>query len=216
VSAPTTYANPYWDEVRDLVTVERYHTWETPSRQIGGAARWHDTAGRTSFSDRYAWTITAPDTVAFVAEHVGPRVLDPLAGTGYWGYLLGQLGADVVSTDLNPATGATEAERIWHSRAEPFCPVLKSDAVDSVTVNGEGRVLVLSWPPYSEPIGAQVLAAYRGDRFVFIGEGDGGCCGGDDMWSLIRDGWHEVADHRPVQWYGMHDYVTVYERGAES
>jgi hypothetical protein len=216
VITETTYANPYWDAVRDLVNVEKYHSWESPSRQIGGAARWREMLGRHDLVDRYAWTITAPDTVAFVAEHVGPAVIDPLAGSGYWGHLLSQLGADVLCSDLNPPTGRPDAEQVWHSRSHPFCPVLAADAVDAVTVNGEGRTLLLSWPPYSDPTGARILDAYRGERFVFIGEGDYGCCGDDAMWSAILGGWHSVAEHRPVQWYGLHDYVTVYERGAES
>jgi hypothetical protein len=216
MTSVTTYANPYWDAVRDLVHVERYHTWEEEARFIGGAARWRETLGRHDLVDRYAWTITAPDTVKFVAEHIGPRVLDPLAGSGYWGYLLGQLGADVLCTDLNPPTGRSDVEQIWHSRVDPFCPVIASDAVDSVTVNGEDRILLLAWPPYSDPIGAKVLNAYRGSRFVFIGESEYGCCGDEDMWDLIRNGWQAVAEHRPVQWYGLHDYVTVYVRQRPS
>ncbi|BCZ25284.1 hypothetical protein MTY59_51390 [Mycobacterium senriense] len=31
-------------------------------------------------------------------------LLDPIAGTGYWAYLLTQLGVDVVCYDLNPGT----------------------------------------------------------------------------------------------------------------
>lgn len=207
MTALTTYANPYWDAVSSLAHIERYHTWEEPARFIGGATRWRETAGRHDLTSQYAWTITAPDTVDFVAEHAGTRVIDPLAGTGYWAHLLGQRGADVAASDLNPPN---TAKNLWHRAGEVFVPVAARDAVDAVEETD--RTLLLSWPPYDEPTGAAVLNAYRGDRVVYIGEGESGCCGTDEMWAALRSNWTEVAEHRPVQWYGLHDWVTVYDR----
>lgn len=212
MSAPTTYANPYWDAVRDKVHTERYHSWEKESRQIGSIYKWADTVGRHELVKRYAWTITAPDTVEFVAAHLGPRAIDPLAGSGYWAYLLGQHGIDVVASDIAPPD---RAKNEWHTGVDPYVPITQLDAADAVAAHDQDRTLLLAWPPYDDPIGAGIVNAYRGRRIVFIGESDGGCTGGDDMWTALSESWHEVADHRPVQWYGLHDWITVYERTAQ-
>jgi hypothetical protein len=216
VTAPTTYANPYWDVLSEFAREQARHPWDQ-GMFVGGYDTPRDreaALSRHDLTSRFAWTVTDPDTVAFVVEHAGPRVIDPLAGSGYWAWLLRQHGADVAASDLNPPGENTKNQ--WHRGETTHTEVVAADAVDAVTVLGDDRVLLLSWPPYDDPIGANALAAYLGPRVIYIGEGESGCCGDDDMCSAIRTGWHEVAEHRPVQWYGMHDYVTVYERGAAS
>lgn len=218
MTAPTTpnaalaYRNPYWDTVAGSARIEAYHPWDK-GLFVGGYERDADRAlhlRRHELTSEYAWTITGPATVAFVAEQCGPRVVDPLAGSGYWAWLLRQHGADVVASDLDPPNVAANK---WH-RGGVWTSVAALDAVEAIeAVEGTDWTLLLSWPPYDDPIGAKILTAYRGPRIVYIGEGDNGCCGDDDMWSLLRSGWHEVAEHRPVQWWGLHDWVTVYERG---
>jgi hypothetical protein len=32
------------------------------------------------------------------------------------------------------------------------------------------------------------------------------------MFDALERDWAETVDHRPVQWFGMHDWVTVYDR----
>lgn len=213
MSAPTTYANPYWDAVSDRVREDRWLSYQSTGLVVGGLDHMNEWVDRTDLVGQYAWTITSPEAVAFVAEHIGQSAIDPLAGSGYWAFLLAQHGIDVAASDIAPPDVTKNG---YHKAGVTHVTVAQADAVDAVTVLGEGRTLLLAWPPYSEPIGAQVLAAHQGERFVFIGEGEWGCCGGEDMWDVIRDGWHSVAEHRPVQWWGMHDYITVYERGAES
>lgn len=198
-----TGANPYWDEVAPGVMSGQYD-----GRQVGdfnGNSNW--LVKRRDLVSRYAWTITAPDTVTFVAEHAGPRLLDPMAGTGYWAALLGQRGVDVAAYDANrpgPDNG-------WHHGASTWIPVRSGQAID-VAATHTDRTLLLAWPPYSTPDGAKTLAAYRGNRVIYIGENEGGCCGDDDMFDLFDRGWRPIAEHSPVQWVGIHDYITVYER----
>lgn len=199
--------NPYWDAVKDLVTTEDARSWEPGALYVGGIHNWEATKDRFERTSEYAWTITSPESVAFVAEHAGPSVIDPMAGSGYWAYLLGQLGIDVQASDIKPGDSQ------WHQTGT-WVDVASLDAVTAVSGAHPSRVLLLSWPPYDQAIGASVLAAFRGDRVVYIGEGEGGCCGDDAMFSLLEQQWTEVADHRPVQWYGLHDWITVYDRKA--
>lgn len=205
MSAPTTYANPYWDAVSDQVR-ESDMPWR-PGLTVGGLGDWKPMIRRGDLTSEYAWTVTDPASVAFVAEHAGGRVIDPLAGTGYWAHILGQHGIDVAASDLNPPGTAVNE---WHRAGKAFVPVAARDAVDAVEETD--RTLLLSWPPYDDPIGAAVLNAYRGDRVIYIGEGEYGCCGTDEMFSAFESDWTQVAEHQPVQWYGMHDWITVYDR----
>lgn len=208
----TAYANPYWDAVRDFVRDHDY-SWDK-GLYVGGFGTGNDRNAylrRDALTSQYAWTITDPSSVEFVVEQCGPRVIDPMAGTGYWAWLLRQHGADVAASDLTPPGGATKNH--WHRSAALHTEVVSADAVDAVTVFGDDRVLLLSWPPYDDPIGAEVIEAYAGKRIVYIGENNGGCCGNDHMWGLLHS-WAEVAEHKPVQWYGLHDWVTVFERAS--
>ena len=41
---------------------------------------------------------------------------------------------------------------------------------------------------------------------------DGGCTGDEDFHTLLDEEWTEIACHRPIQWWGIHDDITVFER----
>ncbi len=205
-------SNAYWDAVKD--DVRPADTPWDPGPQVGAPDYtdpewWRRNVGRNDYVRRYAWTITAPETVAFVVEHSGSAVVDPMAGSGWWAYLLGEAGVDVAASDLYlPGTD----DNHWHRDVEPWVPITALDGVEAVRQHGAGRSLLLAWPPYDSPAGADILDAFQGDRVVFIGEGEGGCTGDDRLFALLDADWVEVAAHRPVQWYGIHDHVIVYDR----
>ncbi len=204
--------NDYWEAVRHHVhpTGSLWGTPEVGSLPVGRGPdayrRWaKDTPQRHEHVHRYSWTITDPDTVAFVAQHSGGRLVDPMAGTGWWAHLLGQHGVDVVSYDVDPVGNH------WHKGADLHAPVVAMEAVDAVALHPD-RTLFLSWPPYDKPDGADTIRAYRGDRLILIHEGEGGCIGDDDMFAELATNWVEVASHVPVQWFGLHDRIDVYTR----
>jgi hypothetical protein len=203
-----TATNDYWEAVRAHVEHDAWGGGPTVD-EYGGLAKRQGRGGfehrcdRRELTSQFSWTVTDPATVAFVLEHCGPAVVDPL----------GLAGVDVAASDLDPPNGADANN--WH-RGSAHLEVLRMDAVDAIGLSDPARMLLLSWPPYDSPVGHDVIAAYRGDRIVYIGEGSYGCCGDENMWRLIEAEWVEVVDHRPVQFYGMHDWVTVYERKAAS
>jgi hypothetical protein len=213
--ADTDIANPFWDEIAHMVEPCRMR-WDEGYYEIGNPMKRDENGqwsadstyllgSRFDYCGKYTWTVTDPATVEFVAEHSTGRMVDPLAGTGYWAYLLGQLGVDVVCSDLQPETNH------WHAGYRLHVPVAKMQGVYAAGLHSD-RALLLSWPPYSNSSGHDVVQAYKGDRVVYIGEGHGGCCGSDELHELFESEWVEVADHRPVQWWGIHDWVTVYDR----
>lgn len=214
MSTVTALDNPYWDAVKDHINPTG-SLWRTPEVDWSAGVRRHDLVSR------YSWTITDPVTVAFIAEHSGGRLVDPMAGTGYWGWVLAQLGVDVLNYDLKPP-GPDHEDNHWHRNQAAHSSVAQLSVVDSVALH-PNRTLMLSWPPYGFE-GATVLDAYRGDRVIYVGETMGGCCGDDAMFEAFGDtysdepivgaAWTKVAEHVPVQWLGMHDVVNVYERAS--
>lgn len=203
--------NAYWEAVRKHVGNDSLYggpcvdTYGSITRDPGIRV------DRTALTSRYSWTVTDPTTVDFVVEHAGLAVVDPMAGSGWWAHLLIEAGVTAYASDKNPPDG-TDANH-WH-RDDTHVPVARADVADAVELAGSQATLLLSWPPMDDA-GYRGLKAYRGDRLIFIGEGDGGCTGDEVLFELLRDAWTEVAEHRPVQWYGLHDYVTVYDRNGD-
>src|SRR5580693_8109123 len=157
-----------------------------------------------------------PDAVAFVAKHAQGGLVDPIAGTGYWAYLLAQVGVDVVCYDLNPGTALITNG--WHGD-DLYAEICAKDGAEAVALHAD-RTLFLSWPPYDQDVGARILMAYNGKRVIYIGEdhrvrdlGRAGATGDDDMHQILDSDWTEVDSRQRVQFWGIRDRVTVYERG---
>lgn len=212
-------ANPYWDAVSGRIDPTG-SLWNTPT--VDGIGRYRGPDGRFDvdrwareslkrhdYVKRYAWTITDPATVAFVAKHALGRLVDPMAGTGYWAHILAQAGVDVVAYDLNPPGPDTDANH-WHKHVPAHTTIGQADAIESVAQNAD-RTLLLSWPPHGFNA-CPVLDAYDGSRVIYIGEDWGGCCGDDNLFEAFGRDWVETAEHVPVQWDGLHDIVHVYDR----
>jgi hypothetical protein len=204
--------NPYWDAVKDCV--------ETDTRGGGNAVvgffdlnrsaqeNMARSPNRLTLTRKYCWTIPDPETVEFVARHARNGLVDPLAGTGYWAYLLGQLGVNVTCYDLKP--GTVLHDNGWHG-TDLYATIGAKDCADAVVLHPD-RTLFLSWPPHGQDVGARTVLAYRGDRVIYVGEGHGGGTGDDELHAILKRDWAEADSRVPVQWWGQRDRVTVYER----
>lgn len=206
-----TIDNPYWEAIKDCVETESLSGklvvgYFSVDRSVEeNIAR---TPNRQRLVRKYTWSVPDPDTVAFVAQHVRAGLVDPIAGTGYWAYLLAQLGVDVVCYDLHP--GAALATNGWHD-GDLHADVRAMDCAEAVASHPD-RTLFLSWPPHGQDVGARILRAYKGTRVIYLGDARGGATGDDDMHRILDMHWTQVATHQPVQWWGQHDRVVVYER----
>jgi hypothetical protein len=203
--------NPFWEAVKDCVAADTFH-----GNPVVGEFRLDRSVAesmaripnRQRLVRKYCWSIPDPETVAFVAGHGRDGLVDPMAGTGYWAYLLTQLGVDVVSYDLNP--GAELATNGWHGD-DLYAEVHAKDAAEAVRLHPD-RTLLLSWPPHGQDGGARTLAAYGGERVIYLGDARGGATGDDEMHDVLETRWREIDSHTPVQWWGQHDRVAVFER----
>ena len=210
-----TINNPFWEAIKDCVEPDSLQ-----GNPVVGEFRsdlsveecMARTPNRQRLVRKYCWTIPDPDTVAFVAEHAHGGLVDPMAGTGYWAYLLAQVGVDVVCYDLNP--GAALVTNGWHGE-DLYAEVCAKDAAEAAALHPD-RTLFLSWPPHARDVGARILVAYKGKRVIYIGQGHGRGTGDDQMHRILDTDWTEVDSRKPVQWWGVYDRVRVYERAFTS
>lgn len=209
--------NPYWDIVKAIpgndIDLKYDHVWRPDWTQN----REHS---RNELCGKYSWAIPDPDSLAFVAKHLAPKAIEIGAGTGYWASLLAQMGVDMLCYDLNPPQHSGENHyhsphagdygRLLNVTREVFFDVQSGN--HEMAASHPQRTLFLCWPPYSESMASNALKAYQGTKLVFIGECEGGCTGDDEFFALLAEQWHLIDNHTPVQWWGIHDEIEVYER----
>lgn len=211
--------NPYWDEIgfdkvgfdqlQEGMVVQVPYTDTSRRRScfdydFNASLEW-----RRSLVPRYAWTISHPQTVAFVVDHSDQRILDPLAGTGYWARLLAERGKTVHAYDLR--ADDLDANK-WHPGQPHWTTVLPGNAPVVTAEAGPEPTLLLSWPPMNDPLAYLTLTAYQGDTLIYMGDPWCAFTGDQRFAQLLDADWTQRESHTPVQWFGTHDYVCFYER----
>lgn len=215
---PPGVENPYWQIVRQMPTSRLRFTGEpwSPESFAYHPETFKPTGpSRNDLVRRYSWAITDPASVSFVAEHANGGLVEIGAGTGYWAWQLSQRGVPVIPYDIAPPD---LDENGWCQEKGPdglelrpvFQTVLRGTAQDAAL---KRHPLFLCWPPMSS-MAADALAAYRGDRVIYIGEGDWGCTANDDFHEALNADWEEIAEHVGVRWSGINDRITVYRRAT--
>lgn len=170
-----------------------------------------DHLDRNELCGRYSWAIPGPEAVKSIAE-MFPRIVEVGAGRGYWAKVLSDAGVDVVAYEPTVQDGDLSGNH-WHASEYEIGLYFDLQQGDATACAKHGnRALLLCWPPYSDPMAATALQAYPGNDLIWIGEGDGGCCGGEDFWEMIRDGWMEQCWWSIPQWPCMRDHVAIYRR----
>jgi hypothetical protein len=231
-----TPPNPFWDEAASLFVfpVDRYDDglW-TAVRMRRFEKQLKSVEERDNYCRRYAWAVPDPDSLQFVAEHLGPRAVEIGAGLGYWAWQLSLRGVDILAYDSAPPDkvindfciprevsirDAEIAQEAYEEAIGGKSPGIFPKLWYPVELGGpealaqhSDRTLFLCWPPYATPMADRCLQHYQGNRLVYIGE-HGGCNGDDDFFERLEAQWNEVAGHRIVSWFGIHDAIAVYER----
>lgn len=220
--------NPYWDIVQtfpgDRIERDYHHRWVPNPYPWGEDRPLVDGTyvGRNELCGTYAWSIPDPDSLQFVARVLGDSAVEIGAGTGYYASLLAQMGVDIICYDLYPPqhTGQNHYHSPRNKKQDGLLGITREVFFDVragnhlMAAEHSDRTLFLCWPPYEDQMAYHTLQAYQGQRFVYIGEGEGGCTGDDAFFALLDEAWHLVESHTPVQWSGIHDVIEVYERST--
>jgi len=105
---------------------------------------------------------------------VGKRILEVCAGDGRLTRFLQQEGVSMLT--------ATDTKDGKDCDLDPIVigeDVLEFEAIAAVD-NFNPALVIIAWPPYGSTVPEQILE--KGIPIIFIGEGDGGCCGSDELW----------------------------------
>jgi hypothetical protein len=190
---------------------------------------------RNDMVKEYAFAIPSPDSLNWIANHLNGRpIWDVGAGRGYWSWMLWQMGVEVTAYDSAPPTEGRNGyfsykntveskefpdgrvvyteKRVRDLTPHQYFPITKPKGLAYLR-NPGNAVLFLCWPPYGSSMADRILQAYKGDTFIYIGEGEGGCTGDDAFFARLENHWVEV-DYDPnfVSWSMIHDRLEIYAR----
>jgi hypothetical protein len=171
------------------------------AEQACSDGEWHY-AERRILIARFAWAIPNEKALETIARHA--PILELGAGSGYWAFLLHQMGVDILAYDKKPV--GARGER--HKRG--WGPVLRGTA--NKAKEHPDRSLFLCWPPYNTPFAYDALCQHRGQTVIYVGEGRGGCTADDAFHDELLKNWEEVETVDLPQWPGIHDYLSVWRR----
>jgi hypothetical protein len=64
---------------------------------------------------------------------------------------------------------------------------------------------------------ADALRAYQGNTVIYIGEGSSGCTGDEEFHNMLEKEWDTPKGGAcpMVQWWGLHDWITIYHRKGD-
>ena len=202
--------NPYWEVIRQLpldpIPFPWQHYPEPTLHWMGG-----DREDLKYFADRfaicptYSWSICTPGDITWLGKILeGRGVVEAGAGTGYWAWQMEQAGISVAAYEPNLPGENGFARREWTT-------ILRDDY--SAVKHHPDRALFLCWPSYDDPWAAQALSCYAGDLLIYAGEGEGGCTADSGFFQTLGAEWDEVEySPRHVTYWGIHDYLTAYQR----
>ena len=191
--------------------------WGRPMIEPGGdmhaevMAIGRDGIDRTHLCDLYSFAVPTQGVVRKLAR-MFPRIVEVGAGRGYWAAMLADAGADVVAYDKSIRRGRIVRNGYHKKQVKPatYHPVQYGTAASAA--EHADRDLLLCWAPYDDPMAESALLNYRGSDLIWIGEDDGGCCGGEGFWNVLKEGWEETAMLDIPQWPRIRDYVAIYHR----
>lgn len=163
---------------------------------------------RDRFTKSYAWAYPTKGAIATIIEFAaGERILEIGAGLGLWARLLRDAGADIVATDL-----FSGRKNYFREEVPDFTEVVNMGHREAVMTYPHG-VLMLCWPPYSEPMAFEALNDSLANKLVYIGEGDSGCTGDGEFHDMIDENYEWVEHKTDIKrWDGLHDSLHLYKR----
>lgn len=161
---------------------------------------------RDYFARRYAWAVPNKTAIQKIKKFAKKeQILEVGAGLGLWAYLLREAGANVIATD----------DFSWKKKVQNkrnFTEVEKLNVQKSINKYKDAGVLLLVWPPYDEPMANNALKKFKGNKLVYIGEGEGETTADDNFYDRLEKYWKQVDQYDIPGWVYIHDNMKFYER----
>jgi hypothetical protein len=114
---------------------------------------------------------------------------------------------------ITPTNPARKEDHYLNLEKAPFTKILPMAHKEALEVYGrEYDVLMMCWPPHSDPMAYEALRAFKGDKLIYVGESDDGCNATDAFFELIEKEWVKIKVINIPQWFGLHDSLYLYEK----
>ena len=161
---------------------------------------------RKYFTKHYAWAVPNKTAIQKIKKFAKKeQILEVGTGLGLWAYLLQEAGANVIATD----------DFSWKKKNQNkrnFTKVEKLNVQKSLNKYKDAGVLLLVWPPYDKPMANNALKKFKGNKFVYIGEGEGEATANDNFYNRLKKYWKQVDRYDIPGWVYIHDTMKFYER----
>lgn len=176
------------ETIRERFTTEDDHKAENRYMLLSALYRGH-------LAKKYSYAIPTVPALQLIAKY--SPIIEIGSGNGYWAAQLAALNCDILAFDSHPRT---ECWTTVHT-------------IQKGTISQHSdRSLFLCWPL---EFAAEALHAYikaGGQRLICIGEGVDGNCASAEFFQILAKELEHVESQPLLQWYGMHDRLTVWQR----
>lgn len=159
---------------------------------------------RVEFVRKYSWSIPNEKAIKKIVS-LSP-IVEVGAGTGYWASLVASEGGDIIAYDKFPPLFGNNK----YCDVVQYFPVKEGDH-SKLSLHPD-RAMMLSWAPYDNSMGADHISNCLSKHLILIGEGYGGCCGNDEMFSLLDKHFKIVESIQLPNWPGINDNLSIYLR----
>jgi len=194
-------SNPYLEKLIEdkLIELEKdsFYSFED---SLDGKSVVKSIQARKELVPEFSWAI--PNNAALSIINRYSPIVEIGAGTGYWAYCLSQLGCDIIAFDKTPYIN-------YWCKGQWF-DVEKAD--NSIIKEHSDRALLLIWPPYNTSMAYETLSLYKGNTFIYIGEGYGGWTGSDSFFELLDKEWTLIEEVYIPRWWGIRDSMYIYQK----
>jgi len=169
---------------------------------------------RMEFVKTYAWSIPCEEAITTMQTFCKNLfVLEVGAGLGLWAAYLKAAGVNIQATDAFVKGQRPKKTNSYCAYLPTFTYIHQFEAEEAVKVF-KPEVLFFNWPCYQENYAIRSLKAFKGDRLVYIGEGNGGCTADDAFHAELEHNWEEVNEVDIPQWHYIHDRMHFFKRKA--
>lgn len=166
---------------------------------------------RTRYTQMFCFPIISKEFIKeFTEKFKGKRILEVMSGNGYLAKQLDRAGFEIIATDNKD--WAFDPFAMYGTWKAEYYNILKFDARHAIKLfKDDIDIVLMSWPPYAETIGAEVADLCRKFKkdLIIIGESQGGCTGDDQLFDIIDDYEQEFPIPSFRNFYGIHDDLSV-------
>ena len=162
---------------------------------------------RPIFCLKYSWEIPSENAFTKISEIISrdTKILDVGSGLGLFARILEMYGYSVIATD----------HCAWYpDNDDYFYDIKKIPAIPAIEKYSDSDVdtLMMSWPDYNKSFAYDSLNTFKGNYFIYFGEGRGGCCGTNEFFSLLDEKFDKIAESSTINWLFQGSSMRIYRR----